>query len=272
MGTRLDSVLVVDYRRSLDGIPDEILGLLPLFDGCRSAREALRRARVPDAHAGALLERLRQLGVLCEKEELDDGEGPDLREWLAQRKKHRRPLLLAGAAAVAVAAVTSGVLLRHPAAASSAVAAVAPIVQPPPVAVEPPPVAAEPPPVAVAVPPPPAPVAVEPPPAVAAPPVAVAVPPPPAPPAAEPPADDYPKLIRDARALLDRGAYGKALDAANRAAQARPDSAEPYLLIGTVEQQKGRNPQAQAAYQRYLQLAPKGAYAAEIRAILRTLH
>jgi Flp pilus assembly protein TadD len=79
-------------------------------------------------------------------------------------------------------------------------------------------------------------------------------------------------LIKEARASLDRGAYGRALTAANKASQAHPDAAEPYLIIGTVEQQNGHVAQATTAYKRYLALAPKGAYASEIRSILRTLH
>jgi hypothetical protein len=282
MGTRLDSVLVVDYRRSLDGIPEEVVSLLPLFDGQRSARDALRKGRVPDAHAAALVERLRRLGVLAEG--VDEPEGPELAEWL-KRPQRSFTLWWIGAGA-ALLLVAGGLLVNHSRALPPTSAAVlapvvalpAPVVAPPaPVAVPAPVVAAPAPVVAL-----PAPVAAPEPvvaPPVVAPPAPVAAPAPPvaAPPApvaapAAPVADEYPRLIRDARSLLDRGAYGKALAAATRAAEARPESADPYLVIGTVEQQNGRIAQATAAYKRYLALAPKGAYASEIRSILRTLH
>jgi tetratricopeptide (TPR) repeat protein len=254
MGSRLDSVLVVDFRRSFDGIPEEVASLLPLFDGTRTARDALRRARVPDAHASALVERLRRLGVVREPSAADEADGPDLAEWLGRRHTPRR-WWLAVAALPIVAGITFLVLRPRPLPATSAAALA------PPPAMIPAPIA------------PPAPAVVPPPPVVVVPPPVVVAPPPPAvappAPAAE---DDYPRLIKDARALLDRGAYGKALAAANKAAQARPDAADPYLVIGTVEQQNGRVAQATAAYKRYLALAPKGAYASEIRAILRTLH
>jgi tetratricopeptide (TPR) repeat protein len=258
MGTRLDSVLVVDYRRSLDGIPEEVVSLLPLFDGNRSAREALKKGRVPDAHAVELVERLRRLGVLAES--VDDPEGPELAEWL-KRPQRSFSLWWIGAGAALLLLAGGFLLIRsRPLPATSAVA-LAPVVAPPAPVVAPEPVAAPQP--------------------VVAPPV-VAPEPPVAPPIVTPPTvapkppvvatDEYPRLIRDARSLLDRGAYEKALAAATRASEARPESAEPYLVIGTVEQQNGRVAQATAAYKRYLALAPKGAYASEIRSILRTLH
>src|SRR5689334_22068142 len=121
MGTRLDSLLVVDFRRSFDGIPEEVVSLLPLFDGTRTARDALRRGRVPDAHSAALLDRLRHLGVVCEPAAVDDSDGPDLTEWLGRPAAPRR-WWLAVAAVPIIAGIMFLLLRPRPLPATSAAA------------------------------------------------------------------------------------------------------------------------------------------------------
>jgi len=74
-----------------------------------------------------------------------------------------------------------------------------------------------------------------------------------------------------AHADLLAGRQDETLKHARRASALDPSCAEAYLLIGNVQQMSGSTPAARAAYQAYLQLAPRGPHAAEVRAILRTL-
>ncbi len=85
-------------------------------------------------------------------------------------------------------------------------------------------------------------------------------------------ADGDEALVVLANCHLDRGDFDKALAAAELAAAANADNADAYLVVGAVEQQKGHNPEARTAYERYLKLAPKGQFAGDIRAILVSLH
>jgi hypothetical protein len=78
-------------------------------------------------------------------------------------------------------------------------------------------------------------------------------------------------LVLSARCHLDRGNVQKAVAAANLAVAANPDNADGYLVAGAALQQGGRNAEAKIAYGRYLQRAPKGRYASEVRSILRSL-
>jgi tetratricopeptide (TPR) repeat protein len=85
-------------------------------------------------------------------------------------------------------------------------------------------------------------------------------------------ADGDEALVLLANCHLDRGNLEKALAAAQLAAAANGENADAFLVIGAVQQQKGHNPEARTAYERYLKLAPKGQFAGEIRTILATLH
>jgi hypothetical protein len=85
-------------------------------------------------------------------------------------------------------------------------------------------------------------------------------------------ADGDEALVILANCHLDRGNLEKALAAAQLAAAANADNAEAYLVVGAVQQQKGHNPEARSAYEKYLKLAPKGQFAGEIRSILASLH
>jgi tetratricopeptide (TPR) repeat protein len=72
-----------------------------------------------------------------------------------------------------------------------------------------------------------------------------------------------------ARLELERGRSSSALFWAQKSASADPNLAEAYVIIGSVAQEAGRLTAARGAYAHYLALAPKGRYAADLRAILR---
>ena len=78
-------------------------------------------------------------------------------------------------------------------------------------------------------------------------------------------------MVLLARADLLAGRATETLVLARRAVAANPRHADAYLLIGTVQQTEGRRQEARSAYQTYLDLAPLGAHASDVRAILRTL-
>jgi Flp pilus assembly protein TadD len=78
-------------------------------------------------------------------------------------------------------------------------------------------------------------------------------------------------LVLLAHANLLAGWEGETLRLARRASFLDPKCADAYLLIGTVQQAAGRKSDARGAYEDYLRLAPRGAHAAEVRAILKTL-
>jgi tetratricopeptide (TPR) repeat protein len=71
-----------------------------------------------------------------------------------------------------------------------------------------------------------------------------------------------------AAALLDGGDVRAAATWADRALAADPRSARAYLIKGTIAQQENRTPEARRQYRRYLELAPHGEYAEEVRSIL----
>jgi CheY-like chemotaxis protein len=70
---------------------------------------------------------------------------------------------------------------------------------------------------------------------------------------------------------LNRGRLGRANELAIRATVIDPDLADAYVIIGGVSQDSGKNHEAKAAYRRYLQLAPRGRYADELRSIINSL-
>jgi hypothetical protein len=81
--------------------------------------------------------------------------------------------------------------------------------------------------------------------------------------------DDALSLL--ARAYLDRGNNEKALAAASLAVASNPNRADAYVVIGTVQQTQGHLNEAKTAYQKYLELAPKGEFAADIKSVLSSL-
>jgi hypothetical protein len=70
---------------------------------------------------------------------------------------------------------------------------------------------------------------------------------------------------------FDRGRVVQALDWAKKAIAADADRADAYVFLGGAEQAAGHNAAAKAAYKRYLQLAPQGRYAGDLRSVLSTL-
>jgi tetratricopeptide (TPR) repeat protein len=71
-----------------------------------------------------------------------------------------------------------------------------------------------------------------------------------------------------AHAELDRGNYQRARGWARKALGLDPRLSEAYAYLGFVEDQAGRRDDALAAYRSYLELAPQGRYADDIRAIV----
>jgi len=74
-----------------------------------------------------------------------------------------------------------------------------------------------------------------------------------------------------ARTEFERGRARPALDWAKKAVALDADRAEAYVYLGGAEQAAGRSAAAKAAYRRYLQLAPQGRHAADLRAVLANL-
>jgi tetratricopeptide (TPR) repeat protein len=87
--------------------------------------------------------------------------------------------------------------------------------------------------------------------------------------AAEPTAADVAVIL--AKAEFDRGHIASALSWGQKAVAANPNAADAYVFIGSAEQSAGHNKAAKEAYKRYLQLAPGGRYAGDLRAIVGTL-
>jgi Flp pilus assembly protein TadD len=74
-----------------------------------------------------------------------------------------------------------------------------------------------------------------------------------------------------AKTELDRGRTKEALTWAQKAVAIDADIADAYVFIGMAEQEAGHTAAAKVAYKRYLQLAPKGKYAAEIRSVVSNM-
>jgi hypothetical protein len=71
-----------------------------------------------------------------------------------------------------------------------------------------------------------------------------------------------------AHALFNRNRRREALGWAERAIAINPKLADAYVIVGGVHQAEGEMTAAKAAYQKYLQLAPTGQYAGDLRAIV----
>jgi hypothetical protein len=78
-------------------------------------------------------------------------------------------------------------------------------------------------------------------------------------------------MVMMANAELDRGQASAARDWAKKALQIDPNLAAPYVFVGGAAQLLGDKQEAKTAYQRYLQLAPRGKYAEDLKIILDTL-
>ncbi len=84
-------------------------------------------------------------------------------------------------------------------------------------------------------------------------------------------AKDAEVMVILARAEIDRGHLGEARSLARKALATDPSRADAYVFLGTAEQEAGKLEEARAAYKKYLDLAPDGRFAREIRAILNNL-
>jgi Tfp pilus assembly protein PilF len=74
-----------------------------------------------------------------------------------------------------------------------------------------------------------------------------------------------------ARAELERGRAVEARSWAKKALAAKPDLADAYVFLGGAEQEVGNPDAAKAAYKKYLDLAPSGRHARELRAVLDSM-
>jgi CheY-like chemotaxis protein len=86
---------------------------------------------------------------------------------------------------------------------------------------------------------------------------------------AEPGAVDIMMIL--ARVELDRGRAAEARSWAKKALYVNPDLADAYVVLGGAEQESENPDAAKAAYKKYLELAPKGRHARELRTILDSL-
>jgi hypothetical protein len=71
-----------------------------------------------------------------------------------------------------------------------------------------------------------------------------------------------------AKIEFDRGRVAQASMWSKKALAADPNAADAYVFLGGAEQTAGHGKAAKEAYKRYLQLAPTGRYAADLRAIV----
>ena len=74
-----------------------------------------------------------------------------------------------------------------------------------------------------------------------------------------------------ARIEFDRGHSAQAGAWSKKAIAANPEVADAYVFLGGAEQSAGHGKAAKQAYQQYLRLAPDGRYAADLRAIVKSL-
>lgn len=82
---------------------------------------------------------------------------------------------------------------------------------------------------------------------------------------------DVAVLVILARAEAYRGRDVQAKSWAEKAIALDPGAPEAYLFLGSAHQAAGHNEDARAAYKKYIELAPTGKYAADLRAVLRSL-
>jgi CheY-like chemotaxis protein len=80
--------------------------------------------------------------------------------------------------------------------------------------------------------------------------------------------DSADALVMLAHTQLNLGHGRQAMELAQQAATLDPRQADAYVIIGGVQQDDGHTKEAKAAYRRYLELAPKGRYAEDLRAIV----
>jgi tetratricopeptide (TPR) repeat protein len=86
---------------------------------------------------------------------------------------------------------------------------------------------------------------------------------------ADPQAADV--MVMLANAELERGRTKESMAWAQKALAIDANLPEPYVFVGNAEQLAGHRKEARAAYEKYLQLAPAGSYASDLRAVLKGL-
>jgi CheY-like chemotaxis protein len=74
-----------------------------------------------------------------------------------------------------------------------------------------------------------------------------------------------------ANAEFQRGATKESMEWAQRALAIDANLPDPYVFVGNGEQIAGHRKEAKAAYEKYLELAPTGSYATDLRAVLKSL-
>jgi len=80
-----------------------------------------------------------------------------------------------------------------------------------------------------------------------------------------------PALLLKANVLIEREDLEAAKQAADAAIASDPGLADAQLALGVIEQERGATDAAIAAYETFLELAPKSRYAASIRGTLKQL-
>jgi len=80
-----------------------------------------------------------------------------------------------------------------------------------------------------------------------------------------------PALLLRANVLLERGELELARVAAEAAVAREPGLAEAHMALGVIEQERGARGAAIAAYERFLELAPRSRYATSIRLAIKQL-
>jgi hypothetical protein len=78
-------------------------------------------------------------------------------------------------------------------------------------------------------------------------------------------------LLALARAQFEKGKSAQAAVWARKIVQVNGSLADAYLIIGAAEQEARHPAAAKTAYQRYLELAPRGPYAEDVRSSLKSL-
>lgn len=78
-------------------------------------------------------------------------------------------------------------------------------------------------------------------------------------------------LLSLAKAQFEKGKSAQAAVWARRIVQVNGSLAEAYLIVGAAEQEAHHPAAAKTAYQRYLDLAPRGPYADDVRSSLSSL-
>jgi len=78
-------------------------------------------------------------------------------------------------------------------------------------------------------------------------------------------------LLSFAKAQFEKGKSAQAAVWARKIVQVNGALADAYLIVGAAEQEAHHAAAAKTAYQRYLELAPKGPYADDVRSSLKSL-